>query len=68
MRVAMRRAIGYCLFMSVPVVFVVDVGVFVLNLRMQVLVSVPLCQVQPNSEPHQSRRSEKVSGNLIAQD
>ena len=44
-RVTVRHASWHCLFMFVLVMFVVDVRMIVRDLRMQVLVFVPLGQV-----------------------
>ena len=63
--VAVRQASRHWLSMFVHVMFVVDMRMFVLNLRMQVLVFMTLGQVQPNADSHQSSRSYKVHGHRI---
>ena len=59
-RVIVRHTSRHWMSVFVHVMFVVDVRMFMRNLGMQVLVSVPLGQVQPNADSHQSSGSEKV--------
>jgi hypothetical protein len=65
--VAVRHSCRYGLFMFVPVVFVVDVRVFVRSLCVPVVVPVPFSKVEPEAETHQPGSREKVNRHGIAQ-